>query len=338
MSRASTLARAIGADGALNVADVAGLAAVASSGSASDLSTGTLPIARIADGDIVPAKLSTGAPTWDSAGRVGVKATPNTNWPTSWSIQEWQGGNTVWGVQGQFQMGYNNYYDGTNYRFKATGNRALRYIQTDSGHYWDTSASGTANAAATFETQMQLGHQQTLALRGASPQSGTGISFPATQSASSDANTLDDYEEGTWTPTINLLGTVTYTARFGKYQKIGKYVRVTFALYMSSTDTTQDSSAMLIGGLPFTVTNALGSDYENGSACLLTERMRATSAPAAANTFHVLGSIGTTSLVVVQNNYNSTIANSSYFGSNGRSGYFGGTMYVLGQFTYETSA
>ncbi len=47
MSRASNLAKAIGADGTLNVSDVAGLAAVASSGSASDLSTGTLPIARL---------------------------------------------------------------------------------------------------------------------------------------------------------------------------------------------------------------------------------------------------------------------------------------------------
>jgi hypothetical protein len=37
--------------------------------------------------------------------------------------------------------------------------------------------------------------------------SGSGISFPATQSASSDANTLDDYEEGTWTPTVNNMTT-----------------------------------------------------------------------------------------------------------------------------------
>ena len=58
MSRARTLAGAIGSDGALNVADVAGLAAVASSGSASDLSTGTLPIARIADGAVTAAKLA----------------------------------------------------------------------------------------------------------------------------------------------------------------------------------------------------------------------------------------------------------------------------------------
>jgi hypothetical protein len=47
MSRARTLAGAIGSDGALNVADVAGLAAVASSGSASDLSTGNLAVARL---------------------------------------------------------------------------------------------------------------------------------------------------------------------------------------------------------------------------------------------------------------------------------------------------
>ena len=52
MSRAGSLARAFGSDGTLNTSDVSGLAAVASSGSASDLSTGTLPIARIADGAV----------------------------------------------------------------------------------------------------------------------------------------------------------------------------------------------------------------------------------------------------------------------------------------------
>ena len=60
MSRASNLAKAIGADGTLNVSDVAGLAAVASSGSATDLTTGTLPIARIADGAVTSAKLASG--------------------------------------------------------------------------------------------------------------------------------------------------------------------------------------------------------------------------------------------------------------------------------------
>ena len=41
----------------------------------------------------------------------------------------------------------------------------------------------------------------TIGVGGTTPSaSGAGISFPATQSTSTDANTLDDYEEGTWTP------------------------------------------------------------------------------------------------------------------------------------------
>ena len=49
----------------------------------------------------------------------------------------------------------------------------------------------------------------TIGVGGATPStSGSGITFPATASASSNANTLDDYEEGTWTPTLG--GTATY--------------------------------------------------------------------------------------------------------------------------------
>jgi hypothetical protein len=51
--------------------------------------------------------------------------------------------------------------------------------------------------------------------------SGSGISFPATQSASSDANTLDDYEEGTWTATFGT-SAATYNDQVPvRYTKIG---------------------------------------------------------------------------------------------------------------------
>lgn len=51
------------------------------------------------------------------------------------------------------------------------------------------------------------------------------IKFPATQNASDDANTLDDYEEGTWTPTITAeSGTFTTVSASGSYVKIGKLV------------------------------------------------------------------------------------------------------------------
>jgi hypothetical protein len=76
--------------------------------------------------------------------------------------------------------------------------------------------------------------------------SGAGITFPATQSASSDANTLDDYEEGTWTPSIG--GTATYTYQTGRYTKIGRMVYVS-AIFQVNTIGTGSTSQ--ISGLPF---------------------------------------------------------------------------------------
>lgn len=163
------------------------------------------------------------------------------------------------------------------------------------------------------------------------------LEFPATQNASSNANTLDDYEEGTFTPTINLLGTLTYSNRFGLYQKVGKFVRVQISLAVSSTDSTQDGSAMEIGGLPFTVW-ASGSDYANGAFAILSEGMRGTQSPTAQNTFFGLARTNATTVAVIQNNYNSTLSGRAWFGQNARSGYVGGTMYLLLQFTYEASA
>lgn len=53
------------------------------------------------------------------------------------------------------------------------------------------------------------------------------IKFPATQNPSADANTLDDYEEGTFTPVITgstTAGVGTYTSQTGSYTKIGRLV------------------------------------------------------------------------------------------------------------------
>ena len=90
---------------------------------------------------------------------------------------------------------------------------------------------------------------------GAVPQTGTGITFPATQSASSNANTLDDYEEGTWTPQAGGEGGPwTQTGYFlGKYVKIGNRVWASFDITLLSR-TLADSTAFL-HGLPFSVAN-----------------------------------------------------------------------------------
>jgi hypothetical protein len=78
-----------------------------------------------------------------------------------------------------------------------------------------------------------------------------GITFPATQSASSDANTLDDYEEGTWTPSLtSSSGSLTTVSNgTGNYTKIGNCVTVTCAPSITTNGT--GSGRLIISGLPF---------------------------------------------------------------------------------------
>ena len=73
------------------------------------------------------------------------------------------------------------------------------------------------------------------------------IKFPATQVPSSDVNTLDDYEEGTWTPSVG--GTATYTLQEGFYTKIGRIVFINVRLTINVIGT---GSTSTISGLPFT--------------------------------------------------------------------------------------
>ena len=86
---------------------------------------------------------------------------------------------------------------------------------------------------------------------GTTTANGIGITFPATQSASSDANTLDDYEEGTFTPTVSAAA-VTYAAngQIGKYTKIGNVVYIYVEVRIATITTNSNNN--LINGLPFT--------------------------------------------------------------------------------------
>jgi hypothetical protein len=86
---------------------------------------------------------------------------------------------------------------------------------------------------------------------GAVLQTSDGLTFPATAVASADPNTLDDYEEGTWTPVVSFGGaSVGITGTFsGTYTKVGNVVnamfRITFTSKGSSTGT------MVVSGMPF---------------------------------------------------------------------------------------
>jgi hypothetical protein len=83
------------------------------------------------------------------------------------------------------------------------------------------------------------------------------LAFPATQNPSANANTLDDYEEGTWTPTIKFGGAptgITYgAATLGRYTKIGRLVTASCICTLTSKGTATGSATL--EGLPFAAAN-----------------------------------------------------------------------------------
>jgi hypothetical protein len=94
-----------------------------------------------------------------------------------------------------------------------------------------------------------------------------GITFPASQVVNGDANTLDDYETGTWTPSVSSgsgsLGSV--GAVSGVYTKIGNVLNVEFTVTITLNGT--GSNSIQVGSLPFAATaNAyIGCGRENAA-------------------------------------------------------------------------
>jgi hypothetical protein len=118
-----------------------------------------------------------------------------------------------------------------------------------------------SNAAMTFLTngteRARFNNTGAFVLAGGTTTAnGIGVAFPTTQSASSDANTLDDYEEGTFTPVVQGstdLGVGVYSIQTGRYTKIGRLVTV--EIYIIWTTHTGTGN-LRIGGLPFNVANS----------------------------------------------------------------------------------
>ena len=83
-----------------------------------------------------------------------------------------------------------------------------------------------------------------------------GIILGAT--ATGDSNLLNDYETGTWTPSLG--GNTTYHAQVGKYTKIGDVVHAAAVIQANSLGT---GSTTAVSGFPFTSSNA-GAGYQGG--------------------------------------------------------------------------
>ena len=123
------------------------------------------------------------------------------------------------------------------------------------------SVTGTlaATGASTFTGTGKFA--TTIGVGNATPAaSGSGITFPATQSASSDANTLDDYEEGTWTPNQGTgLTVVGAFSSFGTYTKVGNIVYMTGRV-SGATSVAVSGILEVSSNLPFTVLSTLPSN------------------------------------------------------------------------------
>ena len=239
----------------------------------------------------------------DSSGQVGINRTPSA------------GG-------GPLQVG-----------FDSSGSAAIRIQTTNAstaGEILNFINSSNAGAGKVIfgTSQTSVAYQTTTGGQstGAVLQN-SGIAFPATQVASADANTLDDYEEGTWSPSINLLGTLTITSS-GWYRKVGGLVTVFLNIVVTSNNTTQDGAQMAITNFPF----AASSDVV---CCgLLSERFFG-----GTNTISLHGSIGTgnTSLGLIRCNFNTNIPSATYYSGATRNMYTGGNLIISGQMSYTAS-
>jgi hypothetical protein len=88
-----------------------------------------------------------------------------------------------------------------------------------------------------------------------------GVNFLTSQSASANANTMDDYEEGTWAPRFMDADrdgddqSVSYGTRVARYIKIGKMVWANFKLEITNLGSLTTGDIAHVGGLPFTSEN-----------------------------------------------------------------------------------
>ena len=155
-------------------------------------------------------------------------------------------------------------------RFDSSGNFLLGATSTDSGAktrvVFGTSQNGiqikdsndTSGASflifqngsnSNFATISRDGTNNSLSIGTVS-----AITFPATQVASAGANTLDDYEEGTWTPTMTNVTTYNTSNTSGRYIKIGKLVFINGNIDASAYNNLT-SANVYIGNFPFTIDN-----------------------------------------------------------------------------------
>ena len=187
--------------------------------------------------------------TLDTSGNVGIGVTPNT-----WTIGKHiliggTAGVFHYGANGQAITGINAYYN-SGWKYAANG-AASNYEQSNGSHVWYNAPVGIAGNTATFTQAMTLNPTGNLVFP-----TGKGIDFSAVTggTGTATANVLNDYEEGTWTPTDGSGAGLAFTVSNCRYTKVGRAVTVQGTV---AYPVTANGSNALWLGFPFTAADII---------------------------------------------------------------------------------
>ena len=163
-------------------------------------------------------------------------------------------------------------FSGPGLKLNRTGGEAYLFFQkegTDRGSiYGGANQSGLRLYGSTGSPILTLTDTAVESRENITLAEGKGITFgsvntPVQSNGTGTGNTLDDYEEGTWTPALGRGGTaptLTYNYQRGTYTKIGRQVTLMWDISATITNSGTAGQIVLIQGLPFTV----GSDTNTG--------------------------------------------------------------------------
>jgi hypothetical protein len=140
-----------------------------------------------------------------------------------------------------------------------------------------------------------------------------------------------DYEAGSWTPTINLLGTQTLLLYDNWYVKVGKLVTLSCNLRVSTTDTTQDSTHLSIGNIPFVVED--NSAAYAGMAVVENEGFIH-----GGQYYKMLMAYPVVGTSTLKFNYQNANVNYTSFQTVDRNVYYGVNAYLIFTLSYQTAA
>ena len=180
----------------------------------------------------------------NSTGSVGIGIAPETTYSGHVALEIGQQGTIIANRSADdLSIKINTYLDGSgNWKRKETGVASALDFDGDQIKFF-TAASGSADANISFASQLRIDND--------------GIKFGSDTAA---ANALDDYEEGTFTPTFS---GATLSQAVGSYTKIGNQVTIHYRV-VTTGGLPSSGSQVQLGGLPFSISNATINSVASG--------------------------------------------------------------------------